>query len=223
MYVYFCKCESKDSASGCVTLSRKRVILDEVYKSLSADTSTPSKALDSPGPPRHIKEGRSGESPNMTILLHRYSSLGSLTFSHPFPSFPFLFSALPPSFLLACLPIRRPSFHILPTPKPLRSSPPRSHHLYLTTFTLATALSSLTERVSVLSSGDGGRVCRGERDSPTLIFRLCTPSPLPLPPALPEMSHRSDGTGTMGVISGPGLLGLIIRQLAISLQALHIV
>lgn len=32
------------------------MILAEAYKSLSADTSTPSKALDSSGPPRHIKE-----------------------------------------------------------------------------------------------------------------------------------------------------------------------
>lgn len=29
-----------------------------------------------------------GESSNITTLLHRYSSLGSLTFSHPFPSPP---------------------------------------------------------------------------------------------------------------------------------------
>lgn len=48
----------------------------------------------------------------------------------------FLLSALPPSPLLICLPIRRPSFHVLPTPYPLRSSLPPSLHLYLTTFTL---------------------------------------------------------------------------------------
>ncbi|KAI4802477.1 hypothetical protein KUCAC02_020313, partial [Chaenocephalus aceratus] len=45
-------------ASICVC-TRKRVILAEAYKSLSADTSTPSTALHSPGPPTHIKEERS--------------------------------------------------------------------------------------------------------------------------------------------------------------------
>lgn len=72
-----------------------------------------------------------------------------------------------------------------------------------------------------------------ERDSPTLIFRLCTPTPLPpllssppLPPPhpiVPVMSHSGDGDGARGVISGPGSPELIIRQLAISLQALRIV
>lgn len=60
-----------------------------------------------------------GESSNITTLLHRYSSLGPLTFSYPFPTPPlFLMSALPPSPLLICLPIRRPFFsctsHSLP-------------------------------------------------------------------------------------------------------------
>lgn len=76
-----------------------------------------------------------GESSNITTLLHRYSSLGPLTFSYPFPTPPlFLLSALPPSPLLICLPIRRPSFHVLPTPYPLRSAaafpPPLPHYLY---------------------------------------------------------------------------------------------
>lgn len=58
-----------------------------------------------------------GEFSNITTLFHRYSSLGPHTFSHPFATTPhFLFSALPPFFLLVCLPIRRPSFHVLPTP-----------------------------------------------------------------------------------------------------------
>jgi len=35
-----------------------------------------------------------GESSNITTLLHRYSSLGSLTFSHPFPSPPLSSSLL---------------------------------------------------------------------------------------------------------------------------------
>lgn len=79
-----------------------------------------------------------GESSNITTLLHRYSSLGSFTFSHPFSlSSPFLFSALPPPRLLVCFPVRRPSFHVLPTPCALRSSLPPSLVLYLATFTSA--------------------------------------------------------------------------------------
>ena len=72
-----------------------------------------------------------------------------------------------------------------------------------------------------------GCVCEllEERDSPTLIFRLCTPTPFPPPPhpTVPVMSHSGDGDGARGVISGPGSPELIIRQLAISLRALRIV
>lgn len=47
--------------------------------------------------------------------------------------------------------------------------------------------------------------------------------PTPPLPIVPVMSHGGDGDGARGVTSGPGSPELIIRQLAISLQALHIV
>ncbi|CAB1459122.1 unnamed protein product [Pleuronectes platessa] len=59
-------------ADPLASICRKRVILAEARKSLSADTSTPSKALDSPGPPRHTKEeGSDGH----ILRVHRHTEL----------------------------------------------------------------------------------------------------------------------------------------------------
>lgn len=77
-----------------------------------------------------------GESSDVTTLLHRYRSLGSFTFSSSCSiSSPFLLFALLPCYLLVSLPVRHPSFYVLPTPNAFRSSLPPSPHLYLCTFT----------------------------------------------------------------------------------------
>lgn len=78
-----------------------------------------------------------GESSNITTLLHRYSSLGSLTFSHPFPSPP-LSSCLVSLHLLSSSVSQSVAllFMYFPLPTPLDPLYLLSLHLYLTTFTL---------------------------------------------------------------------------------------
>ena len=80
-------------------------------------------------PRRILQHYNSSPQVQLSGAPHFFSSLSL--------SSPFHFSPFPPSPLLVCLPIRRPSFHVLHIPYPLRSSLLPSLHLYITTFTLA--------------------------------------------------------------------------------------